>query len=57
VLAVTANVAVDHQARCHLVSVLFVYFAHIRLVECDHWEQFESIQRLPQILPLIHLKG
>jgi hypothetical protein len=39
------------------VSVLFVYFSHIRLIEYDHWEQFESIQRLPQIHPLIHLKG
>jgi hypothetical protein len=34
-----------------LFSVLFVYFSRIRLIEYDHWEQFESIQRLPQILP------
>jgi hypothetical protein len=40
-----------------LFSVLFVYFSHIRLIEYDHWEQLESIQRLPQIHPLIHLKG
>ena len=27
-------------------SDFYVYFAHIRLVEYDYWEQFESIQRL-----------
>ena len=35
----------------------YVYFAHIRLIEYDYWEQFESIQRLPQRRPLIHVKG
>jgi hypothetical protein len=26
-----------------------IYFSHGTLIEYDHWEQFESIQRLPQI--------
>jgi hypothetical protein len=43
---------VPHTSR---VSGLFVYFAHIRLIGFDYWEQFESIQRLPQILPLLVL--
>jgi hypothetical protein len=38
-------------------SVFYVYFAHIGLIEYDYWEQFESIQRLPQRRPLIHVKG
>jgi hypothetical protein len=33
-------------------TVLF----NIRLIEYDHWEQFESTQRLPQRRPLIHVK-
>jgi hypothetical protein len=38
-------------------SDFYVYFAHMRLIEYDYWEQFESIQRLPQRRPLIHVKG
>ena len=39
------------------LSGFYVYFAHIRLIEYDYWEQFESIQRLPQRRPLIHAEG
>jgi hypothetical protein len=30
---------------------------NIALKECDHWEPSESVQRLPQVVPLIHLTG
>jgi hypothetical protein len=36
---------------------MFVYFSHRTLKEYDQWEQFESIQRLPQIVPLIQFTG
>jgi hypothetical protein len=32
--------------------VIFGYFSHMALKEYYQWEQFESIQRLPQIVPL-----
>jgi hypothetical protein len=35
----------------------FSFILHKRLIECDYWEQFESIQRLPQRRPLLHVKG